>query len=695
MPSHQMRQWMFCHASRRFYFAPENRSLGRMCRHGDARETLLVASPTIAWRKVLSVWTALLVIGNLGQLEAQSWPPIERRLPPVGIELTEDQHASLQTALDEAQQQLATLPDRTYVADIEMLLKAVRFALLHREFYKPEQVDWAHELLNLANQRLVHLNEGKTPWRAASGRVVRGYRSSIDGSAQPYGLELPDDWQARPKPLPLYVWLHGRGDKTTDLHFIRQRIHSGGTIDVADAIVVHPFGRQCIGYKSAGEIDVIECVAHVMSEYPIDPNRVVLMGFSMGGAGAWHVGAHYADRWVVVSPGAGFAETREYNRLKPDQFPPSYEQTLWGLYDVPAYTRNLFNVPVIAYSGENDKQIQAARMMETAFQRFGRQLDHRIGPGMGHKYHPDTLAAILQRIEKAVEQGRDPAPAHVQIQTRTLRYSRMFWLQLLQLDQHWQDSTADAKLENGKLRVETRGVRTFEIDRMLIDPTNQLTEFIIDQQPLSASGSRFTKDANGHWKVLNQPLGTLVKQPGLQGPIDDLFLGAFMVVLPNTTAESPMVQRWLEFEIEHLQQRWRALFRGDLIVKRDHEVTEQDIEQYHLLLWGTPASNRLIGVVQTSLPIRWTEENVTVGDQTYPADQHLPALIYPNPLNPNRYVLLNSGPTFREGHDRTNSLQNPKLPDWCIFKLGVPPNALQAGEPVATGFFDEQWQLKP
>ncbi len=93
----------------------------------------------------------------------------------------------------------------------------------------------------------------------------------------------------------------------------------------------------------------------------------------------------------LLSPGAGFAETRRYQNLSPDKYPADYVQKLWGVYDVPDYTRNLFNLPVIAYSGENDKQIQAARVMEEAYQAEGRQLEHLIGPGMGHKYHPQVL----------------------------------------------------------------------------------------------------------------------------------------------------------------------------------------------------------------------------------------------------------------------------------------------------------------
>ena len=37
----------------------------------------------------------------------------------------------------------------------------------------------------------MQLAAGKAPWTTATGLVVRGYRSKIDGSVQPYGLVVP------------------------------------------------------------------------------------------------------------------------------------------------------------------------------------------------------------------------------------------------------------------------------------------------------------------------------------------------------------------------------------------------------------------------------------------------------------------------------------------------------------------------
>ena len=128
-----------------------------------------------------------------------------------------------------------------------------------------DKITFAEKLLDEADVRAAALIEGETPWTSAKPLVVRGFRSKIDDSVQPYGLEVPEKLQLN-RPVPLYVWLHGRGDKNTDLHFIGQRMSRSGNFKIDDGIVLHPFGRQCIGYKSAGETDVMEAIEAVRDQ---------------------------------------------------------------------------------------------------------------------------------------------------------------------------------------------------------------------------------------------------------------------------------------------------------------------------------------------------------------------------------------------------------------------------------------------
>jgi hypothetical protein len=95
--------------------------------------------------------------------------------------------------------------------------------------------------------------------------------------------------------------------------------------------------------------------------------------------------------------------------------------------------------------------------------------------------------------------------------------------------------------------------------------------------------------------------------------------------------------------------------------------------------------------------VKFGDGKWTVGQTTYDGNRFVPTLIYPRPSRDGRpagYIVINSGLTFREGHDRTNSQQNPKLPDWAIIDITQPPDALAPGRIHDADFFDEKWQLK-
>ena len=78
--------------------------------------------------------------------------------------------------------------------------------------------------------------------------------------------------------------------------------------------------------------------------------------------------------------------------------------------------------------------------------------------------------------------------------------------------------------------------------------------------------------------------------------------------------------------------------------------------------------------------------------KTYPAEQHAPILVFPNPLNPARYIVLNSGIDFRADGYGNNALQTPKLPDWAVVDLLTPPGPRWPGRIADAGFFDEKWK---
>jgi hypothetical protein len=91
--------------------------------------------------------------------------------------------------------------------------------------------------------------------------------------------------------------------------------------------------------------------------------------------------------------------------------------------------------------------------------------------------------------------------------------------------------------------------------------------------------------------------------------------------------------------------------------------------------------------------LAWDAKELRVGKNKFNSGHHVPLLIYPNPLNPRRYVVLNSGFTFREYDYLNNARQVPKLPDYAVINTRVPPNSRWPGEVVLAGFLDERWQI--
>ncbi len=628
-------------------------------------------------------------------------------LPPKAVAaLSEPQETALAKELAELTEAFQAVKKHERAADADIFLKAVRYAIDFDEWYdkKPEDgVKKAMALLDEAKKRIASLKTGKTPWMDGSGQKVLGYYSKIDGSAQPYGVEIPEglEYGKGKKAVPMWIWLHGRGDTATDLPFVYSKLMAKkpGQFQPKGTIIIHPFGRYCNGWKSAGETDVFEARDDAKALFNIDENRIALAGFSMGGAGAWHIGAHYADQWACVHTGAGFVDVKRYQKVTPDKMPPVYEQTLWGVYDVPDYALNFKNVPLISYSGEIDTQRDGAEYMTEVFAKEGMTRPHLIGPGMGHKYHPGVIKEVQALVEKAVEKGRDPNPKKVVLQTKTLGYSKMFWVQLLGQKAGWEDTRIEAEIGTDRMvRVTTKNVASLSLS-----PAAKVAGYEIDGQRLAATNGTFLQGTDGKWQVQSaqeSKEGTIWnKRLGQCGPIEEALKRPFLVVLPEGDSASPQVTAWVNAESAHFLTRWRSLMRGDAQVKKASAVTPYDMLHYTLVLWGDSASNPLVAKVLKAariakLPLSWTQDKLVLGSHSVAGSTHVPVLISPNPLEPRGTIILNSGLTFREAHDRTNSLQNPKLPDWAILDITQAPDAESAGKVVAADFFDEHWQVK-
>src|SRR5204862_7784427 len=112
-------------------------------------------------------------------------------------------------------------------------------------------------------------------------------------------------------------------------------------------------------------------------------------------------------------------------------------------------------------------------------------------------------------------------------------------------------------------------------------------------------------------------------------------------------------------------------------------------------LVGDPQSNKLIAKIAGKLPIQWKKGEIVLGDKKFSSAEHTLALIYPNPLNPKKYVVLNSGHTFHEPDFKgTNALLYPRLGDYAVLKLKGDKKDPLAAEVLEAGVFDDSWRRR-
>ena len=642
-------------------------------------------------------------------------PDAVRSIPPPGIPVPESDKKILQqglselrTAIDSALKAQSKNPRlEEFQPDLEIYYKAVDWAIQYNEFYKNTEFKTANELILEGKARASAFYHGDHPWTEQKGTVLRAYRSRIDGSIQPYGMVVPESYSGAP--MRLDFWCHGRGETMTELAFAQDRRKNVGQIPPNNRLVLHPYGRYCCANKFAGEIDLWEAYEHARKSYAINEDLLFIRGFSMGGAAVWQFGAHYTDRWCAINPGAGFSETPNFlNIFQAEDVSkiPAWQQTLWSWYNATDVAVNFSNAPTIAYSGEIDKQKQAADIMAKQLRAENIELVHIIGPQTAHKIHPDSFAEIERRLDSIAMVGRDRMPREVSFATYFLRYNRMYWVEINRLFTQWEQSRIHAEVDKENLvTVKTVNIATFTLDMTAghcpLSQHGKVTVRIDGQDidaPRPASDRswlvHFSRaSAGGRWSLVSELKEDNGKRHGLSGPIDDAFMDAFLFVSPTGKAFSDKGAAWAKSELNHANWEWRRQFRGTAPMKRDIDINEVDIAKNNLVLWGDPQSNAVLAKIIAKLPITWDGTQLVVNEKKYNSQDHMPILVFPNPLNPKKYVVLNSSFTYREYDYLNNARQVPKLPDWAVINLQTPPNSQTPGGIDDAGFFNESWKF--
>lgn len=619
---------------------------------------------------------------------------------PSRVDPTPEQLAQINGKLAELKSAVAALKqdgfDDALIAESEVSAHYVGLTLrFPEEFFDQQAINRCISALDAGLTRAKQIRDKAPAWTTAVGSISRAFRSKVDGTPQPYRVVLPANY-SRSTPTPLYVYLHGRGDTDLGLGWLGSQgrpAYDAPPADAAAPIQLQVFGRANNSFRYAGETDVFEAIEAVRRNYRIDPDRIVLRGFSMGAAGVYQIGLRNPSMFVALEANAGvLGNRRNMEGLSPSQ--KAAAATYGIMID---HAQNIANVPFVGFAGENDAQLASSTAIRETLSSLGYTIDQidplmwkargiaaqfQINPGAGHAHARDgspTRNAIDAFLGGHVGRGR-VIPDRVQFVTYTTRYGHSHWVSVDGLVHHFERATVDASRNSSKSAYV---IKTSNVSRLgLLEEIQATTQFEMDGQVLSLQrgGSPIFEKAGGEWRIAASSTG-LRKRAALQGPINDAFFDSFLCVSPSGAAMNPAVAGYSSGELDRFTRSFAKEYRGEARTKADSAVTDADIAGNNLILFGDPSSNAVLARIADRLPIRWTRDGITVGAKTYSTADHLPVMIYPNPLNPSRYVVINAGLSGGGG-------LGGGFGDWAILKIGT-----GATETVEGGVFDEAWKL--
>ena len=201
-------------------------------------------------------------------------------------------------------------------------------------------------------------------------------------------------------------------------------------------------------------------------------------------------------------PGAGFTTTHGYVPDLPKEL-PDYQEACLHVYDAIDYAENAFDVPIVAYSGEKDKQKAAADNIEARLKAAGLKMTHIVAPGLEHQMPDEWKTKVEAELAKYVAKGRPNIPKQVRFVTYTLKYPACDWVTLLALEQHYRRASVDAELIEDMdgvkgATVKTANVRLLELTFQLGGIGNVIVN--IDGQKIETAPYLIPEGSAAHWR---------------------------------------------------------------------------------------------------------------------------------------------------------------------------------------------------
>jgi len=530
---------------------------------------------------------------------------------------------------------------------------------------------------------------------------VEYYTSEIDGEKRPYVACATDETDA-PKPVVLVVSPGGTG--LQGAQYLTGQFATTIRDAGKSAVILRPTGRGGGSlYMNYGEVDLLEALRDAMSKYAIDPDRISVMGHSMGGAATWYLTSHYPGLFSAGNPSAGYCDYRLWEKPGGYTFHmQEWEEPSWIARSAVFVPENYLHTPMWVIHGELDRSIgggvpvEHSRRMTQLLDMHGCPYKYTEVPGMGHHFLEKGPEITKNALLWLIDQKKERSPEHVKLAAYTLRHNRSYWVRIEQLERYGERGLVDAEfLSPERLIVRVQNVRTFSLGPVAGRSAVKLNVEGQEVGEVDLCGKvMFRRGEGGKWEAGDFDLSN-EKRHRCSGPIADLFFDNTILVVG--TAGSQAEARYNGSVAGHQASRYKSrnggVHRGgimgdnivDLLVIKDNELTEEERKNSNLILYGTFESNSIMKMYEGKLPIEFDGKVVRVGGRTYAGDRTTIFCVVPHPENPNRYVAVHGGVTD-DAITYGSHIDLGLLPDYLVYS---------GGKVLDWGFWGNDWKAQP
>jgi hypothetical protein len=433
------------------------------------------------------------------------------------------------------------------------------------------------------------------------------YYSQTDGAEIPFEVRLPPAVEGI-EAYPLLVVLNGgfQVDLSREFPFIQVKPSRGGIW----------------GYRAISGYDAMQVIAFMKRNYPVDPDRVYLVGFSAGASGAMHLASSYPDEFAAVLPMVAVGT------------------------DFPLV--NFRNLPVAMHHGTDDwtSSICNARVQYEKMRDLGCPVILREYPGVGHAV-PKPHEPIANWL---LEQTRNRSPVSVAHQCETPALGRSYWLHIREFQDPHRHASVEALVDfsggRGTVSIRPENVQVFTLDLGLMTRGEGRIEIVeIDGYRLGVKDTAKTlycRFREGRWHLFaDEGSADRSKRPYHAGAAANLYQGEPLLIVYGTGSDRVDLLRSAALKLAACGGPVFYPMQNCFPIVADSALSPEQEENYNLILIGTPEANSITRAILPTLPIAIRNDSLVAGERPdLPLGNQVLSLLYPHPEYPRRLVYL-------------------------------------------------------